>query len=70
MPGMRAQRLLAMVMLLTAAMPAWAQQVREVARLTDSSRSYPGWLAPIIAAVLVACIIAASFVGSKRGHQD
>jgi len=52
--------------LLASAAPALAQRADEVAELTESDR----WIAVVAALVLIAAVGVASFLSSRRGHQD
>lgn len=58
-----AHRILIAVWLGLLASPLWAQ---EIGKAPEKS----GWIADVIAIVLVVCIAVVSFMSSKRGHQD
>ncbi|MEM1027874.1 MAG: hypothetical protein AAGJ38_07300 [Planctomycetota bacterium] len=60
---MRSLVLALMLLLLTAAPTAWAQPVEE-------AKPVAGWLAFMVMIVLLIVIAVASFMSSRRGHQD
>ena len=56
-----------MMMVLTTTTAALAQQSPVAA---DEAPTQPQWIGMVIGLVLVAGVLVASFISSKRGHQD
>jgi hypothetical protein len=64
---MLTRMLIATVALLTTAGPILAQQApTEVDKAPEKAQ----WIGMVVAIVLVVAVLVASFISSKRGHQD
>ena len=61
---MKRRALPAMLLVLAAAVPAWAQQI------PNAPEPKVSWLGVVIASVLTVCVILASIMSAMRGHRD